>query len=442
MNAINQRVSNKFGNKHLSAIIHGSLWSFSLKIASMMFGYISTMIISNYFGARTIGLVNLSTSTISIVSLFSLMGFPNAIIRFIGQYRDDRARISILKRMVFLSFIISLVFVFILFISADYIAISFFHDKRLKDFLQIMLIGTPFAIITTLLVEFIRGLQLIKYSETIRNLTPVFNLLFISFLVFILRFNDLTPAVASILSTIIIFLIATWFVTKKVKEIKHTSATPVSYKTILNTSFPMLITASMFMIMSVIDKLMLGVMTTTYEVGIYSVALKLATLTSMVLVAINTIVAPKFSELYWSNKQDDLRQVVRFSSKIIFLSSAPILGAYILFSHQILSFFGKEFIAGTSALIILSAGQFVNSASGSVGYFLEMTGNQNVFRNIVFCSSMLNIALNYLLIPHYGYNGAAIATALSMGLWNVSALMYVKNKFNLFMGYIPFVKLT
>ena len=193
------------------------------------------------------------------------------------------------------------------------------------------------------------------------------------------------------------------------------------------------------MIMSLTDKLMLGIFKTPYEVGIYSVALKLATITSMVLTAINTIVAPKFSELYWEYNLEDLKKVIRFSAKIIFFSSAPILLIYFLFSHQILSIFGKEFVQGASALIILSVGQFINSASGSVGYFLNMTGHQKVFRNIVFISSFVNIVLNYLLIPILGYNGAAFATAFSISLWNIMALVYAKIKFKLFMGYLPFI---
>ena len=429
----------KTKNKHFYVILSGSFWAFLLKVVAMFFSYVSTLLISNYFGPRTVGLFNLSYAIISIITLISLMGFPTAILRFTGEFRNDRALAIILKKMVFLSFTISLFFVLGFLPFADYVSTKLFHDQRLKDFLCIMLLGTPLVIVYTIFIEFIRGLGLVKISETIRNSISIFKLFFILLLIFVLKCNDLTPAIANISATILVFLIALVYTIKKLRQLQFTKVTSVSYRKILNISFPMLVTASMFMIMSLTDKLMLGIFKTPYEVGIYSVALKLATITSMVLTAINTIVAPKFSELYWEYNLEDLKKVIRFSAKIIFFSSAPILLIYFLFSHQILSIFGKEFVQGASALIILSVGQFINSASGSVGYFLNMTGHQKVFRNIVFISSFVNIVLNYLLIPILGYNGAAFATAFSISLWNIMALVYAKIKFKLFMGYLPFI---
>jgi O-antigen/teichoic acid export membrane protein len=37
----------------------------------------------------------------------------------------------------------------------------------------------------------------------------------------------------------------------------------------------------------------------------------------------------------------------------------------------------------------------------------------------------LNVALNAYLIPIYGMNGAAWATAASMMAWNITAVIYV-----------------
>ncbi len=435
-----KRLTSLLGDKSFSEILKGSSWAFGLKVIAMVFGFLSTLVISKYYGPRTIGQFNLSFTIISIISLFSLMGFPTSILRFVGEFKDDNAQQLILKKMLTISFGMSLIFVAVFYLSADYISVNFFHDQELKKFIYVMLIGAPLGILSTILIEYIRGLRLIMASETIRNLMFVFNFIVILFLVFIARFGHLTPAAANVVAAALVFFIALIYVVKRSRCQHYKKTTHVSYKEILVLSAPMMLTASMFLIMGLSDKLMLGFFKTTYEVGIYTVALKLATITSMVLVAINAIVAPKISELYWANKLDDLRRIIRFSSGIIFFSSAPVFIIYFLFSHQILSIFGKEFIQGAVALIILSVGQLINSASGSVGHVLEMTGHHLVFRNIVFIASMINICLNFLLIPMYGYNGAAIATAVSMVLWNILALVYAKLKFNLFVGYNPFQK--
>ncbi|MHA2039527.1 MAG: flippase [Promethearchaeota archaeon] len=429
------------GDKSLSEILRGASWAFTLKVVGLIMGYVSTLIISNYFGPRTVGLFNLSFSVISIITLFSLMGFATAILRFAGEFQDDFAQQIILKKMVVMSFSVSLFLVFMFSMSADYISVNFFHDQGLKYFIYIMLAGAPFAVVAAILLEFIRGLRLIRVSETIRNSQFVFNLIFILLLIFIIKYGELTPAVANVGAVILILLIALIYVLNKLKQQSFEKSTPVSYRKIFSVSLPMLITASMFAVLALTDKLMLGFFKTPYEVGIYAIALKLAMFTSITLTAINTIVAPKFSELYWAQKSEELKKVIRFSSKIIFFSSAPVLILYFLFSHQILSLFGKEFVQGAVALMILSSGQFINSASGSVGYFLDMTGHHIAYRNIVVIAAIINIFMNYMLIPEYGYNGAAIATAFSMASWNIAALLYIKVRLNLFVGYIPFLKL-
>ena len=69
--------------------------------------------------------------------------------------------------------------------------------------------------------------------------------------------------------------------------------------------------------------------------------------------------------------------------------------------------------------------------------FLNMTGNQIVYRNIMFMAAVLNIVLNLLLIPRLGFNGAAIAATVSLCFWNIAILIYIKMKFGKTTGYFP-----
>ncbi len=418
-------------------IVKGASWAFILKVVTIGFGYLSTFLIARYFGARIVGLYNLSFSIFTVITMFSLLGFPMSILRFLGEFNNDKVLKVILKRMVVLSLLTSIFLIIIFYFLANYISIKFFHDRRLKDFIQIMLIGVPFYVISTLLIEFIRGLRIIRISESLRNSISVFRFFLIMILVFVIRYNDLTPAIASICSYVVLLFLSLFYVNNIIKKINFTKTSIINNMKILKVSLPMFITSSIFLIMSLIDKIMLGFFTGPFEVGVYSVALKLATITSMGLVAINTIIAPKFSELYWKKDTESLKKVVKFSARIIFFSSAPILLIYFIFPRYVLSFFGKNFIDGYSALMILSAGQFINSISGSVGNFLNMTDNQNIFRNISLIALIINIVLNYFLIPRYSYNGAAIATACSMAIWNLISLVYIKIKFCIYMGYYP-----
>ena len=153
----------------------------------------------------------------------------------------------------------------------------------------------------------------------------------------------------------------------------------------------MLFSGSFLMLMSWTDIIMLGIYETEESVAIYSVALRIAGLTSLTLVAVNTIAAPKFIEFYFQKNILGLEKIVKQSSKLIFLTSFPLLIVYFLFPKFIMGLFGSEFILGSSVLIIISIGQFINAASGSVGSIMQMTDNQKKFQNIIIISAIINI---------------------------------------------------
>jgi O-antigen/teichoic acid export membrane protein len=69
-----------------------------------------------------------------------------------------------------------------------------------------------------------------------------------------------------------------------------------------------------------------------------------------------------------------------------------------------------------------------------------MTGRQIIFMNLLFVGAIINVVLNYLLIPIYGINGAALASMVSLATWNLTMVYFVKREFGFYTFYIPFIK--
>ena len=91
----------------------------------------------------------------------------------------------------------------------------------------------------------------------------------------------------------------------------------------------------------------------------------------------------------------------------------------IVFADRVLGLFGSEFVAARGEMTVLILGQLVNVGAGSVGYLMKMTGHHNQCAYVFGFSAILNLLLNAILIPFWGIMGAAIATALSMAIWNI-----------------------
>jgi O-antigen/teichoic acid export membrane protein len=173
---------------------------------------------------------------------------------------------------------------------------------------------------------------------------------------------------------------------------------------------------------------MLGSMLGLETVGIYNVAVGGATLITFILVVVNMPLAPIVAELYTSGNRVRLQRVVTMSARVVLLGSLPIAIGLIFFGDWFLLIFGKEFAVGFSALIILSVGEMVNASMGSVALLLNMTGNERDVAKGIGIAAALNIVLNAILIPIWGLIGAAVATTISMAIWNIFMAVLVYKK--------------
>jgi O-antigen/teichoic acid export membrane protein len=177
------------------------------------------------------------------------------------------------------------------------------------------------------------------------------------------------------------------------------------------------------------DIIMLSWFATVEDVGIYRVAVQGATLVAFGLTAVNSVVAPQFSKLYAQGDIVRLQFLATQSARVILLSALPLALAFILAGGAIASWmFGTEYSAARTALGILAAGQLVNAGFGSVGLLLNMTGHERVTARIFWRTALLNIVLNAVMIPHYGLEGAAFATTLSLVIWNALLHREVKKR--------------
>ena len=156
--------------------------------------------------------------------------------------------------------------------------------------------------------------------------------------------------------------------------------------------------------------------------------------------AIKSIASPKFAELYKKKELKLLEKVTQQSTKLIFWTTLPLVMLFILFSENLMLLFGEEFRVGVFSFVILSIGRVIVSFSGAAGNLLQMCGKQVIFMNVAIIGSLINIVLNYTLIPFYGIDGSAIATMISLVVFNLLLVYFVKKEFGFYTFYVPFFK--
>jgi O-antigen/teichoic acid export membrane protein len=175
--------------------------------------------------------------------------------------------------------------------------------------------------------------------------------------------------------------------------------------------------------------LLIGVLSTSSQVAYFGVALKIVSITSFILVPINKVVAPKYAACFKKNDKGGLGNVAQFSSRVTWLFSVPIILLLLLGANHLLTFFGDDYL--DNALIIfyiMLLGQLVNSLSGSVGWLLQMTNNEVLYRNLSTLNLFLMLTTAFIIIPEYGALGAAIVYSFSLIFINFTSAYYVKKK--------------
>ncbi len=399
------------------------------------------LLVARLFRSEMVGILALINSILVIASIFSTFGTTNSILRLVPEYAQkgssSAVRIVIHKMALLvagISPIISLILVLGIF-GWKYL----FPDKPIQvTIFLVTALFLPLFSLSKLYTEALRALQKTWHYALAHILPSLTNLIFLVVLIGFFQKPDL-PLWAFFISGMLVFLI-TWILVSRSeppKLLADSSLVAPTIKEITSISIPMGITTGMLLIIANFDVLLLGFYRSETEVGIYSIASRLALLTGFIISSINAVSAPQFSELNYSDQKPQLLSLAIKSSRLIFWASFPILLVLILGGKFFLGLFGREFVIGYSILVVLVIKEFVNAIGGSVGLYLSMTGSHIIYRNIILIATVINVLLNFLLIPLLGMIGAAIANLICVFFWNFTASLIIYRQTGRCISYIP-----
>jgi len=194
----------------------------------------------------------------------------------------------------------------------------------------------------------------------------------------------------------------------------------------LVAAMPILLLDGLLVTIHQSDILMLKWLSTDASTGIYSIVAQMGRFTALVLMVANSVVSPRFAALHEAGNKDDLQKLVRMSARTVTLLTALLAVSLVVFGRFALSFYAPGFEIGYPALVVLVIGQAANAMAGSVGYLLIMTGHDRDVAWVSVGVALLNFVLNVTLIPTYDMFGAAVASAISVALWNLALVILVR----------------
>ena len=411
-------------------LIHGALGSAAIRVTNLILALVLGVVLARGLGAEGYGIYSYAFALLALTMVVAELGMPTLILRQIAAYhsKEDWPHIrGILLKSLQIACFSSVAVALIVVFSLYQLDLEVSTEQRWTIILAMALL--PFLVITNIITTAIQSLQHVVKAQLIGVVRIILVILGIA-LFFYLYPELLTPKYAvfiQLISATLVLLIALGMLYRYLPQQVFTIPAQYQSRQWLTSAIPLTIIGGASIINNQTDILMLGYFRTSEEVGIYRVAVQGSALVAFGLQAVNSVIAPQLSRLYAQNDLDQLQQIVTKSARAILLLALPVALAFIFVGGTLAGWvFGPEFSQSHSAIGILSAGQLVSAAMGSVGFLLNMTGHEKDVARTLLLTAGLNIILNLFLIPLYGMEGAAIATAISLALWNIALYKIVK----------------
>tara|TARA_A100001015_G_scaffold279450_1_gene340656 strand:+ start:5550 stop:6833 length:1284 start_codon:yes stop_codon:yes gene_type:complete len=405
----------------------------------LLFGL--TMFLTNFYSAENVGRYDFVRSTIMVLGGLTLMGTNQSIIYYSGLLKAresiESIRIIYFKMLRIIFFLSLIVLALFTVLFNESIINEVFKSPDSFSLIQKSILALFFFSLTMLNIDTIRALNKTILSEMYRSLFRYLPVLV--FAIILLLSNNEQLLVEVYLSGFLLLSFLSSFQIYRlfnVLEKPNKNSEIFSTIEIFKTSFPMALSAIAYFIMQSIDIIILSIYEGFDQIAYYSVSVKLAMVTTLALMSVNIVIAPRIAEIYEKKEFQSLQQLIKHSTRIIFLISVCVLSILFFFSEEILHLFGEGYVVAKNALIFLLAAQFFNSVSGPGAIYLNMTGRQKTLNKVLITGLAINIALNFYLIPTHGINGAAMATLISLIIWNsiTTLLIFSKDKIKIFLN--------
>lgn len=437
-----KRLEKTLGEWFRSHLVRDSIASIALKVFYTGATLVTTIILARILGPEGYGIYAYAFALITLLSIPAQFGLPTLLVRNVAAYRV-REQWGLMRGLLLRANQAVLLLSLVLVLTAGLVAYTLagcFGVSQLTTFAWALVL-LPLIALGNLRGATLRGLHRVISGQLPEQfLRPG---LFVVFLLAIpLSGIGATPSLAMALHALAAFMafaVGAWLLFRALPV--QAKAVPAEYETGVwwRSVLPLGFLAGMQIVNDQTDIVMLGVFASAADVGVYRVAVQGSHLVMFTLAAVNMVLGPNIARLYTQGECEQLQRIVTWSARVILFTALPVAGAFIFFGEPILALvFGDEYMRGYTSLVILCVGQLFNAGAGSVGLLLNMTGYERDTAAGVAVAAVCNVILNLTLIPAFGMEGAATATAISLAVWNVILVRRAYQRVGIVsIGFVP-----
>ena len=406
------RIKN-FANNHPVAkkVAINIFWLFSDKVLRMGVGVIVVIWLARYLGAEQFGLLNFTSALVTVFGAIAALGLNGIVVRDLVNKPDQALQI--------------LGTAFILRLSAAVLAytaliLTIFllrpDDSLSRTLIVILGLGLLFKSAEVVKYWFESKVQS-KYAVWVENSS----FLFVSTIKVIMLWRQASLvafAYVMLLESALVAVALFYIYSKTEISPIHWQATKSRAISLLNDSWPLIISSAAWFVHTRLDQIMIGQMLDDKAVGYYSSAIRLSELVNFLPTIIAFSIIPAITKLRETNRDLYLKRFQIIYDIAVGMTLIAALVTTMLSDRFIHLLFGAEYAPAAPVLTIsIWSSIFIAMATVSGRYMIN-EGLQRITMQRHLLGVLLNIPLNLLLIPAYGIEGAAIASLVALAAAN------------------------
>ncbi|NHX38168.1 MULTISPECIES: flippase [Haloarcula] len=384
----------------------------------MLSSFIFRITLSNNISKSAFGTVILFLSLINIIAIPTVFGLREGIVKYLSNSDlASKERDSIITFSLVIVTTSSLIVALIGIVFADNISVWLF-DNTDTTIVYILLASLPIYGLNKLFKGILRGFMssknFIKHSKIVEPLSLLTIAIPLSYLS-----SKTDWIVLGVFFSYVITLMYGIFITIRSGWSPGLNI-DFNYG-LLSFSFPLMISSSVFILLSQFDKVAIGYYMSSEFIGIYEVAVTIAMLLGLFRTGFGFLLYPKITELISIGNEKKISKIYNNSTKWILALTTPAFVAICIRPHFLIRAFGEHYSVGTirELLIILGFGLFINAVVGPNGEALLGFGKSKTIMVYNIISVVINLFLNVILIPIYGLQGAAFASMVGYLSMNI-----------------------
>ncbi len=397
--------------------VKGSIIILVATILASFFGYLVRIFLAKTIPLEQFGLFYSVFTFFMFLSVFTRLGYSGALVRFVPYFitkkKKELARSSFFHVFI-IEFFLSLIFAFLLFVFADFLALSYFKNPLAKDIIYIFCVLLVLKGINGFISASFRSLQDMKKHGLLRFINKF---LFFALILILFYFgfpkNVSLPSYAYLITTLIGIIGFGYSLCKKIKPKIYKFNKKLFFK-LSSFALPTTLTSISGFVIGYIDVLILTYFLTLDKVGIYNSVLPTVLIVGHFSGAMITVLFPMVSEIYAKKEFYRLKEAINIIYKYSLVVSLPFALIMLVYPNIILRIlFGSSYVPGFFAMQLLALGVIFVSLARINFSILKGIGKPKEVTKIVFLAAIFNTFLNFLLIPIFGIEGAALTTTLS-----------------------------